>query len=36
MFAVGRSSTIGSWARVEGTPSDIDPNKVINCRDFGI
>lgn len=26
-FAVGRSSTIGCWARVEGTPSDPDPNK---------
>lgn len=26
-FAVGRKSTIGEWARVEGTPSDPDPNK---------
>lgn len=24
---VGRGSTIGEWARVEGTPSDPDPNK---------
>jgi len=24
---VGRGSTIGQWARVEGTPSDPDPNK---------
>jgi len=24
---VGRGSTIGAWARVEGTPSDPDPNK---------
>lgn len=24
---VGRSSKIGSWARIEGTPSDPDPNK---------
>lgn len=24
---VGRNSQIGSWARVEGTPSDPDPNK---------
>lgn len=24
---VGRSSTVGQWARVEGTPSDPDPNK---------
>lgn len=24
---VGRSSTVGCWARVEGTPSDPDPNK---------
>lgn len=26
-FSVGRGSTIGCWARVEGTPSDPDPNK---------
>lgn len=26
-FLVGRESTIGNWARVEGTPSDPDPNK---------
>lgn len=24
---VGRGSTIGQWSRVEGTPSDPDPNK---------
>lgn len=24
---VGRGSTVGQWARVEGTPSDPDPNK---------
>lgn len=24
---VGRNSRIGTWARVEGTPSDPDPNK---------
>lgn len=26
-FLVGRSSIIGCWSRVEGTPSDPDPNK---------
>lgn len=25
---IGRSSRIGTWARVEGTPSDPDPNKA--------
>lgn len=24
---VGRSSNVGAWARVEGTPSDPNPNK---------
>ncbi|XP_055853810.1 mannose-1-phosphate guanyltransferase alpha [Episyrphus balteatus] len=24
---IGRGSTVGNWARVEGTPSDPDPNK---------
>lgn len=27
MYTVGRGSKIGCWARVEGTPSDPDPNK---------
>jgi mannose-1-phosphate guanylyltransferase len=25
---IGRNSRIGTWARVEGTPSDPDPNKA--------
>lgn len=27
IILVGRGSNIGCWARVEGTPSDPDPNK---------
>lgn len=30
---VGRGSSVGQWARVEGTPSDPDPNKPFTKMD---
>jgi mannose-1-phosphate guanylyltransferase len=32
-FPVGRGSQIGRWSRVEGTPSDPDPNKAFAKMD---